>query len=132
MIDKNCPFLYPSIVKVVVTIWKIIFNLISGRHRVTPLRLVLFRLPGNTENVRLIRVGVFMKLNLKLIIIGLFILLLASALRIWNLTSWPIFADESIYIRWSQVMRAEPSLRFLPLSDGKQPLYMWATTPFLK
>ncbi len=29
-------------------------------------------------------------------------------------------------------MRAESTLRFLPLSDGKQPLYMWATIPFLK
>src|SRR3989344_5815509 len=37
----------------------------------------------------------------------------------------PIFADEAIYIRWSQIMAAEPTLRFLPLSDGKQPLFMW-------
>ena len=62
----------------------------------------------------------------------LIILVAALGLRFSNLTSWPIFADESIYIRWSQVMRAEPSLRFVPLSDGKQPLYMWATIPFLK
>lgn len=62
----------------------------------------------------------------------LIVLAAALGLRFVNLTSWPIFADESIYIRWSQVMRAEPSLRFLPLSDGKQPLYMWATIPFLK
>lgn len=68
------------------------------------------------------------------LIIGwlLFTLLLAGGLRFVNLQSLPIFADESIYIRWSQVMRAEPTLRFLPLSDGKQPLYMWATIPFLK
>ena len=37
----------------------------------------------------------------------------------------PIFADEAIYVRWAQVMKAEPTLRFLPLSDGKQPLFMW-------
>lgn len=37
----------------------------------------------------------------------------------------PIFGDEAIYIRWAQVMKAEPTLRFLPLSDGKQPLFMW-------
>lgn len=60
------------------------------------------------------------------------ILLLAAIVRFTNLNSLPIFADESIYIRWSQVMRAEPSLRFLPLSDGKQPFYMWATIPFFK
>jgi hypothetical protein len=29
-------------------------------------------------------------------------------------------------------MRAESSLRFLPLSDGKQPLFMWLTIPFFK
>ena len=60
------------------------------------------------------------------------ILLLAAALRLWNLNSLPIFADESIYVRWAQVMRAEPSLRFLPLSAGKQPFYMWLMIPALK
>jgi len=29
-------------------------------------------------------------------------------------------------------MRAVQSLRFLPLSDGKQPLFMWLIIPFLK
>ena len=56
----------------------------------------------------------------------------ALFLRVYNLTVLPVFADEAIYIRWSQVMRAEPTLRFLPLSDGKQPLFMWLTIPFLK
>jgi 4-amino-4-deoxy-L-arabinose transferase-like glycosyltransferase len=55
----------------------------------------------------------------------LLILALAFAMRILNLTILPVFADEAIYIRWSQVMGAEPTLRFLPLSDGKQPLFMW-------
>ena len=63
---------------------------------------------------------------------SLAVLLLATALRFWNLNSLPIFADEAIYVRWSQVMRAESTLRFLPLSDGKQPLFMWATIPLLK
>jgi len=53
-------------------------------------------------------------------------------IRTYRLTSLPIFADEAIYIRWSQVMRNEPGLRFLPLQDGKQPLFMWLTIPFLK
>lgn len=46
-------------------------------------------------------------------------------LRTVNLSNFPIFADEAIYVRWAQVMKAESTLRFLPLSDGKQPLYMW-------
>lgn len=29
-------------------------------------------------------------------------------------------------------MKAEETLRFLPLSDGKQPLFMWVVIPFLK
>lgn len=53
-------------------------------------------------------------------------------LRAINLNSVPVFVDEAIYVRWSQVMKSEASLRFLPMSDGKQPLYMWATIPFLK
>lgn len=60
------------------------------------------------------------------------ILLIAFTFRFFNLTSFPIFADEAIYIRWAQVMRSEPGLRFLPLSDGKQPLFMWVAMPFLK
>lgn len=64
--------------------------------------------------------------NWKWVIIFLpIILLFAFVIRIYHLTTIPVFADEAIYIRWSQVMGAEPTLRFLPLSDGKQPLYMW-------
>ncbi len=54
------------------------------------------------------------------------------AARIPNLTLQPIFADEAIYVRWAQVMRAEPTLRFLPLSDGKTPLFMWTMIPLFK
>jgi 4-amino-4-deoxy-L-arabinose transferase-like glycosyltransferase len=67
-----------------------------------------------------------------LIIPGVLIFLTAAVLRFANLNSLPIFADESIYIHWAQIMRAEPSLRFLPLSDGKQPLFMWAVIPLFK
>jgi len=66
------------------------------------------------------------------VIIGLVILFIALFLRLYNLTYLPIFVDEAIYIRWAQVMRAESTLRFLPLSDGKQPLFMWSIIPFLK
>jgi len=52
--------------------------------------------------------------------------------RIVNLTVIPVFCDEAIYIRWAQIMRAVQSLRFIPLSDGKQPLFMWLIIPFLK
>lgn len=65
-------------------------------------------------------------------LLGLLIALFGFSLRVYRLTLLPVFDDEAIYIRWSQVMRVEPTLRFLPLSDGKQPLFMWVTMPFLK
>lgn len=67
-----------------------------------------------------------------------FIIFLALAFVIFaifrfsNIYSVPVFVDEAIYVRWSQVMKAEASLRFLPMSDGKQPLFMWATMPMFK
>lgn len=67
-----------------------------------------------------------------LVLVGGFaIIIVYFLLRLMNLTVFPIFADEAIYIRWAQVMRAEPTLRFLPLSDGKQPLFMWLVMPLL-
>lgn len=66
------------------------------------------------------------------IFLGVIIIALYFLLRLPNLNLQPIFADEGIYIRWAQVMRAEPTLRFLPLSDGKTPLFMWAIIPLLK
>lgn len=68
----------------------------------------------------------------KFILPALFVLLAFFILRIYQLTTLPVFADEAIYIRWSQVMKAEPTLRFLPLSDGKEPLFMWAMMPVFK
>lgn len=65
-------------------------------------------------------------------VLGLAFIVGFLVFRSWHLTAIPIFADEAIYIRWAQVMRAEPTLRFLPLSDGKQPLFMWSIIPFLK
>jgi len=63
---------------------------------------------------------------------GSLILALAFVLRAANIALLPIFADEAIYVRWAQVMRVEPSLRFLPLTDGKAPLFMWSIIPMLK
>lgn len=69
----------------------------------------------------------------KIELIILFILITAYfLLRLPNLTLQPIFADEAIYIRWAQVMKSEPTLRFLPLTDGKTPLFMWIMIPLFK
>jgi len=48
------------------------------------------------------------------------------------LTSLPIFVDEALYLRWSQIAWHDPSWRFISLTDGKQPLYVWLVIPFMK
>lgn len=45
--------------------------------------------------------------------------------RLFNLTAFPIFTDEAIYIRWSQIGSYDAAWRFIPLTDGKPPLYHW-------
>lgn len=65
-------------------------------------------------------------------ILSAFGILVIFLLRFIHLTILPIFADEAIYIRWAQVMKVEETLRFLPLSDGKEPLFMWVAMAFLK
>lgn len=47
------------------------------------------------------------------------------AIRITRLTSLPVFTDEAIYIRWSQIGAHDASWRFISLTDGKQPLFTW-------
>lgn len=72
------------------------------------------------------------KKSLALYLLGLLLALaLFIYLRLLKLDLIPVFVDEAIYIRWAQVMKAETSLRFLPMSDGKPPLFMWILMPFL-
>jgi hypothetical protein len=52
--------------------------------------------------------------------------------RLTNLRLWPIFTDEAIYARWSQIALHDASLRFIPLTDGKQPLWHWFTMSAMK
>ncbi len=73
----------------------------------------------------------FVRTNWIYILAGFGILLLYFV-RLYHLTILPVFADEAIYIRWAQIMSSEPTLRFLPLSDGKQPLFMWILMFFVK
>ena len=74
----------------------------------------------------------FIKQNILTLAIAVLLSIAYFAIRIPNLTYQPIFADEAIYVRWAQVMRNEPTLRFLPLSDGKTPLFMWMMIPLFK
>ncbi|MDP2918200.1 MAG: glycosyltransferase family 39 protein, partial [bacterium] len=45
--------------------------------------------------------------------------------RFYNLTLMPIFTDEAIYVRWAQIANYDASWRFISLTDGKQPLFIW-------
>jgi len=66
-----------------------------------------------------------MKINLKNSLILLLISVIFLVSRIWNLNSMPVFGDEAIYIRWAQIIKSVDTLRFIPQTDGKQPLFMW-------
>ncbi|MBP7774195.1 glycosyltransferase family 39 protein [Candidatus Woesebacteria bacterium] len=47
------------------------------------------------------------------------------------LTALPVFADETIYIRWSQLLISDPKQYFFfALNDGKTPLFIWMLVPF--
>ncbi len=52
--------------------------------------------------------------------------------RLTNLTGLPIFTDEAIYIRWSQIGASDANWRFISLTDGKQPLFTWIMMGLLK
>ncbi len=59
------------------------------------------------------------------LLISVGIILAYFTTRLVNLTSFPIFTDEAIYIRWSQIGSRDAAWRFISLVDGKQPLYTW-------
>lgn len=62
--------------------------------------------------------------------VALFVLYLVT--RLTNLTALPIFTDEAIYIRWSQIGAADPNWRFISLTDGKQPMFTWIMMVLLR
>ena len=45
--------------------------------------------------------------------------------RIYELTRLPIFTDEAIYTRWAQIAYNDAAWRFISLTDGKQPSFVW-------
>lgn len=47
--------------------------------------------------------------------------------RLFHIMSFPIFTDEAIYVRWAQIAKNDPSMRFISLTDGKQPSFVWLT-----
>lgn len=78
---------------------------------------------------------VYMRFNTKhmWMYLGFFALFFFYAItRLTNLTGLPIFTDEAIYIRWSQIGMRDANWRFISLTDGKQPMFTWIMMILLK
>ena len=72
------------------------------------------------------------KKHKKQIIISFVLLALFFLSRLINLTIIPIFTDEAIYLRWAQIAQNDAAWRFISLTDGKQPLFVWLTMGLMK
>jgi 4-amino-4-deoxy-L-arabinose transferase-like glycosyltransferase len=59
------------------------------------------------------------------IVILLVLSLIYFASRFFSILSLPIFTDEAIYIRWAQIAKQDANWRFISLTDGKQPMFVW-------
>lgn len=71
----------------------------------------------------------FLKKQFGLLSIGLVFFYLITHLS--GLLELPVFADEAIYIRWSQLIIDDlPRYLFFPMNDGKTPLFFWIVAPF--
>jgi 4-amino-4-deoxy-L-arabinose transferase-like glycosyltransferase len=69
------------------------------------------------------------------LVAGIIILILIAlyfVTRLPNITKLPIFTDEAIYIRWSQIGAQDASWRFISLTDGKQPMFTWIMMALLR
>lgn len=65
--------------------------------------------------------------NLKwFVIAAIGIIILFWITRLYHLDSLPIFTDEAIYVRWAQIAKDDAVWRFISLTDGKQPSFIWA------
>lgn len=53
-------------------------------------------------------------------------------LRLTHIMTLPIFTDEAIYVRWAQIAKNDASWRFISLTDGKQPLFIWIAMAVMK
>lgn len=68
----------------------------------------------------------------KEIILSFLILVAFFVSRLILLGNFPIFTDEALYIRWSQIASQDANWRFISLTDGKQPMLIWFGMIFLR
>ena len=62
--------------------------------------------------------------KLEIVILAILIIIYFSS-RLFSILSLPIFTDEAIYIRWAQIAKQDANWRFISLTDGKQPMFIW-------
>ncbi|MBI1919098.1 glycosyltransferase family 39 protein [Candidatus Microgenomates bacterium] len=65
-------------------------------------------------------------------IILLILIIFYFATRLYDIMGLPLFTDEAIYVRWSQIARYDANWRFISLTDGKQPSFVWLTMTMMK
>ncbi len=71
------------------------------------------------------------KKNLLPIISTIVLILFGLSIHLYRLVTFPVFADEAIYIRWAQLIMDDwQRYLFFPLNDGKTPLFIWVLVPF--
>lgn len=75
---------------------------------------------------------IFIKRNLPYFISAFLIVSIFFFTRLYNILTLPIFTDEAIYIRWSQIAKDDATWRFISLTDGKQPSFVWAAMLIMK
>ena len=73
----------------------------------------------------------FIKKNSTLLFV-LGIILFFFVTRFYNILGLPIFTDEAIYVRWSQIASNDAAWRFISLTDGKQPMFVWIAMLLMK
>jgi len=66
----------------------------------------------------------FKKHKLEFFILA-FLIILYLFSRFYSILALPIFTDEAIYIRWAQIAKQDANWRFISLTDGKQPMFIW-------
>ncbi len=71
-------------------------------------------------------------LNKKDLLLLSLIIIVFLLVRYINILKLPIFTDEAIYLRWAQIALHDSSWRFISLTDGKQPLFIWISLIFMK
>lgn len=65
------------------------------------------------------------------LILSLIAVFIYFAIRLVSIKSVPIFIDEATYSYWAEIGKFNMYERFISLSDGKQPLFIWITTSLM-